>query len=161
MASRIIAAASLVGLLFAVPALADENLGGEPAVAATAVVATDASEASRTAIVQRPWSPLSRPAVLPFLYGGSIVLQAFDAYSTLKVLNVGGVESNPAMQGMAGNRAAFIGTKAAVSAASILAAERLWKNHHRVGAIVLMATSNALMTAVAAHNASVMSSVQR
>jgi hypothetical protein len=46
-----------------------------------------------------------------------------------------------------------------VTAASILAAEQLWKGNHRAGAIGLMIASNVMMGMVAAHNARVLSSL--
>ena len=59
-----------------------------------------------------------------------------------------------------GNPLVFIGIKAAITTTSILAAERMWKNHNRTGAIVTMAISNGMMAFVAQHNAAVISSLQ-
>jgi hypothetical protein len=56
--------------------------------------------------------------------------------------------------------AAFVAMKASVTAASIMAAERLWKGHHRMGAIGLMVASNVIMGVVAANNARVLSTVR-
>lgn len=98
----------------------------------------------------------SRPAVLPALYVSLAALQGYDAYSTLKVLKQGGVEANPMMRGVSGNPAAFIAIKGAVTFASIYTAERLWRDDHRVAAIVLMAATTGTMAAIAAHNASVL-----
>jgi len=107
------------------------------------------------------WTPASRPLALPALYAGSAALQAFDAYSTLQALHLGAREANPLMQGVAVNPALLIGMKAAVTAASIVAAEQMWRQHHQLRAIALMAVSNGVMAAVAAHNASVISSLPR
>ena len=98
----------------------------------------------------------TRPSVLPALYVGCAILQGFDVYSTLKALKGGAVESNPMMRGAVANPIALITLKAAVTASSIYAAERLWRQHHRTQAVVLMAVSNGIMAAVAARNASVM-----
>ena len=128
--------------------------------AATTPLAASPAPASATAL--RPdWWRGSRPSALPALYVGSVVLQAFDAYSTLKVVGLGGNEANPVMRSAASNPAALIGVKAVVTAASILAAERMWKDHHRTGAVVTMVVSNGFMALVAAHNASVISGLQR
>ena len=97
-----------------------------------------------------------RPLLLPALYAGSAVLQSYDAYSTMSALKKGGVEANPLMKSVVKSPAAFVAVKASVTAASIVAAERLWKNNHRVGAVALMIVSNGVMGMVAAHNASVL-----
>ncbi len=47
-----------------------------------------------------------------------------------------------------------------ITTVSIVAAERLWKNNNRLGAVLLMAASNGLMAYVAAHNASVLARVR-
>ena len=56
--------------------------------------------------------------------------------------------------------AAFVAMKAGVTMASIMAAESLWKNHHRFGAIGLMVASNLMMGVVAKHNAQVLSTLK-
>jgi hypothetical protein len=106
------------------------------------------------------WSPLGRPSVLPALYIGSAALQAFDVYSTLTALKAGASEGNPVMKSATANPIAFIGIKATVTVASIMAAERMWRGHNRIGAIAVMAASNGLMALVAAHNASVMTTLR-
>jgi len=148
------AIASLV--LFAAPSFAaDTTAAGTD----TAVVVETAAPAP--VVVAPAWKPASRPAILPALYAGSAALQAFDAYSTLKALNLGGVEANPVARTVVSNPAVFIGVKAAVSAASILAAEKMWKNHHRVAAIATMAATNSIMAMVAANNVKVLGQLQR
>jgi hypothetical protein len=64
------------------------------------------------------------------------------------------------MKGVVRNPAAFVAVKAGVTVASVAAAEKLWRNNHRVGAIGLMIASNAMMGFVAAHNASVLSTLK-
>ena len=54
----------------------------------------------------------------------------------------------------------FVAMKAGVTMASIMAAESLWKNHHRFGAIGLMVASNLMMGVVAKHNAQVLSTLK-
>ena len=55
---------------------------------------------------------------------------------------------------------AFIAVKAGLTTASIVAAERLWKDHHRKTAVALMVLSNAVMVGVAAHNSSVVQQIR-
>jgi hypothetical protein len=140
-----------------------ESIGVQPTL--SAAIASEAASvplaSSSAAVVPSEWRPIRRPSVLPALYVGSALLQAFDAYSTLKAVGMGATEANPVMKGAASNPLALIGVKATVTAASIMAAERMWKNHNRVGAIATMAASNAFMGFVAMHNASVISGLQR
>jgi hypothetical protein len=116
--------------------------------------AAAASLATQRSVVAR------RPSALPSLYLGSALLQGFDAYSTLKVLGAGGSEANPVMRSVTRNPTAFIAVKAGITAASIIAAERMWKDHNRVGAVVTMVVSNVLMGVVAANNSHVMSQIR-
>ena len=142
-----------VCLLFSVPALAS----GEPQTPADRV--TLAVEIAPVNVdVPGAESPArfdQRP-VLTMLSASMAGLQAYDAYSTLTALKRGGGESNPLMQGILGHPAVFIGVKAGLTAASIYAAERLWREHHRGTAIALMAVTNGIMAAVAVNNASVL-----
>jgi hypothetical protein len=105
-------------------------------------------------IAPKPGS-LSGHAALVSLHVGFAGFQAYDVYSTTKAIRLGAVEANPLMRKTVGSRAALIGVKVATTAGSIFAAERLWRDRHRVAAIALMAVSNGMMAAVAAHNASV------
>jgi hypothetical protein len=52
--------------------------------------------------------------------------------------------------------ALVIAAKAAVTVATIAAAENLWRTHHRTHAVVLLVVTNGVMAAVAANNASVL-----
>ena len=119
--------------------------------------ATRASVSSPSSITIRSQA---RPSLLPALYVGSAALQAFDTYSTLTALKSGAIESNPLMRTMVGNPAALITAKAGITAVSIYTAERLWRGHHRIGAITLMAVSNGLMAIIAAHNVAVIRSLR-
>jgi hypothetical protein len=51
--------------------------------------------------------------------------------------------------------------KAGMTVMSIMAAERMWKDDNRVGAVLTMVASNGLMAMVAMHNASVLSKVRQ
>ena len=97
-----------------------------------------------------------RPGFLIGMYAGSGLLQAYDAYSTLAGVKANKVELNPLMSEMVKNPSVFIAAKSVMTFATIFAAERLWRQHHPGKAIALMAVSNGLMAAIAAHNASVL-----
>jgi hypothetical protein len=99
--------------------------------------------------------PAIRGAVLPSLYVGQIGLQVFDGYSTTRGLGNGAIESNLIMGGLARHPAALWAVKGSAAFASIYVAERLWRQHRRAEAIVVMVASNGIMAAVAARNASI------
>jgi hypothetical protein len=137
-------------------------------VAATAEAAADA--AAKDAGSARPlgtdvdWSlpavqfgaPTTRGGLLPALYVSLAGLNAFDAYSTSLGMSRGAAEANPLMQPVAGNAAALWAVKGGATAASILVAERLWKQNRRGQAIAVMVVTNGMMAVVAARNASVL-----
>ena len=95
-----------------------------------------------------------RPIVLPGLYAGFITLQALDTSYTLRSVPLLAREANPLMRGVTKYPAAFVALKAGLTIGAIMNAERLWKEDHRVAAIVLMAASNGLMAVVVSRNAS-------
>jgi len=141
-----------------------------PGIAADAadqvVVATEAA-ATPSLAADVDWSlkpieigsPASRGVLLPSLYVSLAALNAFDAYSTATAVASGvGTEANPVMRGVAGNSAAVWAVKGGVTAASVLLAERMWRKHHRVGAIATMIVVNGMTAAVVANNAKVMAS---
>ena len=96
-----------------------------------------------------------RPLMLVPLYAGLIALQSYDVYSTTTALKMGAQETNPLLGAVTQNPASFAAIKAVMTGMSIFASERLWRQHHRVAAIAVMAISNSMMATVAAHNASV------
>jgi hypothetical protein len=161
---RRILATSLLSVMMSatIAHAADEST--VPSLVAGAATAASAI-AQRTDVAAAPsFAPRSiavrRPSALPSLYVGSALLQGYDAYSTLTVLRSGGAEANPMMQGLTQNPAAFIAVKAGITAASIIAAEKMWKDHNRTGAVLTMVVSNALMGFVAANNSHVLSQVR-
>ena len=103
----------------------------------------------------RPSPPISvppkRPSGLVPLFASYVVLQALDVHSTLTVLDAGGVEQNMFMNPFVGKPAAFIAFKAGLTAATLLAADRL-SRHNRAASYVLMAALNSAYVAVVAHN---------
>jgi hypothetical protein len=138
--SRTIAAAVALSLtMFALPAYAE----GE-AVTPIAVTGIGAQVRMSEAV--------SRPPVLTALYASYGALQAYDVYSTRQALARGAREANPLMQGVVGNTGAFVALKAGVGAATIAAAERLWKTN-KPAAIGVMIAGNSVAAIVAARNA--------
>ena len=109
---------------------------------------------------RRQFRPHHRPWPLPILYGSSAFLNAYDAYLTLTGLEAGASEANPFMKPITQSPAAFIAVKAGLTAASIVGAEQLWKDHHRKSAVAVMVLSNAIMVAIAAQNTSVVQRIK-
>ena len=153
---------SLVGLLLMTSSAfaADDNTttAVTPAIAAAATSLVRPDLAANITVAPRV-AP-RRPLMLPSLYAGSAFLQGYDAYSTLSALKNGGTEANPLMKGITKSPVAFIGLKAGVTMMSIMAAERMWKDNNRLGAVLTMVASNGFMAAVAAHNAAVLQRVR-
>jgi hypothetical protein len=155
-------AAALLGLLSAavVPAHAAEAADAEaPTFAVSALVPAN----TPIRVVTGPaWIPASgevqgstRGGALSGLYASLAALQAVDGYSTIAGVRGGAREANPLMGGAANHAAVMWSVKAGATALSIYTAERLWRQHRRREAIVLMVASNAVMAAVAARNMSV------
>jgi hypothetical protein len=94
---------------------------------------------------------MTRPAPLAPLYISFAALQAFDAVTTIRALEAGGVEVNPLLKGVAGNGVALVAVKAGATVATVYLAERLWKKN-RVAAIVLMVTLNGVYVVAVAQN---------
>ena len=95
---------------------------------------------------------LQRPAALVPMYASLVTLQTLDIVSTTRALSSGGAyEANPVMRGVVGSPAAFVAVKAGTTAGTIWIAERMCKKHP-VRAMVFMASTNAMMAAVVAHN---------
>ena len=160
---RILAAAVMSVMLTTSSAFAADEDGAKSLAPAVTAVTTSlaqrpelASAINLAASLKSPRRPLS----LPSLYAGSAFLQGYDAYSTLTAINSGAVEANPLMKGVTKSPAAFMALKAGMTLASIMSAERMWKDNHRAGAVIMMIASNGMMAAVAAHNASVLRRVR-
>jgi hypothetical protein len=102
-----------------------------------------------------PMASAERGPMLPSMYVSLIGLQMYDGYSTNHGLQNGASESNAALGTLARHPAAVWTVKGATAFASIYVAERLWRQHRRGQAIVLMVVSNGIMAAVAANNAAI------
>lgn len=136
--------------------------GSGLAAAATSAVAELAQDTDWTmpAVQMGDNHKVSRGALLSSLYVSLAALNVYDVVSTKQGLAHGAMESNPGMSGIVGNSTAFWTAKAVTTASAVLLSEHLWKTHHKAGAIAVMVISNGLMSAVAAHNASVVNSLR-
>jgi len=155
---RLLIAALLGGLLGAPAFAADaENAAPTPVLTPASLAAAAASAATSANTDTAPmFIRHERPRMLPALYLTAASLQGYDVYSTFTALKSGAQERNPVMKGLVGNPAAFVAVKAGVAGASIIAAEQLWRGHHRTSAVMMMLASNILMGAVVHHNAGVL-----
>jgi hypothetical protein len=169
MSRRLVAAAGMLALalspVFSAPAAAQDA----PVSLGSASFAPAASPSFLTSIgVSVPLvdlDQLGRPPMPPAtervnrgssrlmnsLYASTAVMQALDVHSTLAALNSGGVEANPMMSGLTGNKAAFIAVKAAVATTTILATRQLAKRN-KVAAVVTLVAINSAYAFVASHN---------
>jgi uncharacterized protein DUF5658 len=95
-----------------------------------------------------------RPSALVPLYVSFAALQGLDVATTLRGIQNGAVEANPAMAPIVKSPATFIGVKAITTAAVIAASEQLRKRH-RTAAILMMVGANAGYSLVVMHNARV------
>ena len=98
---------------------------------------------------------VQRPAALPVLYASLAAFQMFDGYSTTRALAQGATEANLVKRHVVRRPVVFWSVKAAMAAAPMLTAERLWKKN-KTRTIVFMAATNGIMAVVAAHNARVL-----
>ena len=96
---------------------------------------------------------IERPRLLTGMYVTSGLLQAYDAYSTIKGTASNHAELNPLMTGLVRHPAMVVAVKVAATAATITIAENLWRTHHRGQAIGVLVASNALLAIVGARNA--------
>jgi hypothetical protein len=153
----------VVVLLAAAAALVPSSAGAqEPA----APVAVQRDVAAALAAFARP-VPLDlrqidfRPAAVPVrressrlftsLLVSTVVVQALDVHSTYQALGRGAAEANPVMAPLAGNKAAFVATKAAVTTATVFAARHLAKRN-KVAAIAALVALNSAYAFVVDHN---------
>jgi len=107
-----------------------------------------------------PTESANRPAALPMMYAAQVALQALDVHSTYSAINRGGVEANPLMKNVVGNKGAMMAVKVGVAASSIFLAERMWKKGNRAGAIAAMLVANSVTAIVVANNYKVSSSLR-
>jgi hypothetical protein len=152
---RVVLVAGLVSVcLSSIPAAAadanDGKSGADPALSAELVSASVASDVLRLRAELPP--EMKRPNLLPALYVGFGVVQAWDIYTTRAALKSGASEMNPIAAPFAGSTGKMIGLKAATGAATIFFTERLRKQN-KVAAIAVMAGVNSGLAMIAARNA--------
>jgi len=136
-------------------------LAPAPVARAADTAATKAEGEQGPTFTRASFTPRAkRPLALPALYAAQAALQALDAHSTYAALNRGGVEANPLMKGVVGNKGAMMAVKAGVAASTIWMAERMWKKGNRAGAIATMLIANGVTAAVVANNYKVASSLR-
>jgi len=148
-----------VGLVWST---ADAAFAQEPAATTTLTTAT--STAVSFTLAPSPALAEQLPSVMPLslrrtggsalltsLYASTAIMQALDVHSSLTAFKAGAVEANPLMQGVTGNRAAFIAVKAGVAASSIMAARHLAKRN-KIAAIATLVAVNSAYAYVVNHN---------
>lgn len=101
-----------------------------------------------------------RRVLLSSLHLATGVVQGYDGMLTLRVLKAGGVETNPLIKPMGTNKGAMMAVKAAAAVSTVIGAESLWRNDHKVGAIVASILANGAMAMVARHNAKVLKTLE-
>ncbi len=101
-----------------------------------------------------------RRAILSSLHLATGVVQGYDGFLTLRVLRAGGIETNPLIKPMATNKGAMMAVKMAAAVSTVIGAESLWRNDHKVGAIVASIVANSAMAMVAHHNAKVLATLE-
>ncbi len=132
-----------------------QNVGDQQVAPTTLIVRLVASPRAQCVFPPCASVATTRGAALPSLYAAQLGLQVYDGYSTTRGLRNGAIESNSIMGRLASHPAALWAAKGGAAFASIYAAERLWRQHHRGQAIAVMMVSNGIMAAVAAKNATV------
>lgn len=96
-------------------------------------------------------APPERPRALAPLYVSFVALQAMDADSTIRSVRAGRVEANPLLRPAAGNAAMMLTVKAASTAGTIYAVEKLWKRN-RTAAVIVMVAVNVGYAAIVSSN---------
>ena len=94
------------------------------------------------------------PALMAPLYGSFAALAAADGYLTWRAVHRGATEENRFVAPVAGDAAGLTGLKVATGAVTVLAVERLRRQHPRT-AMWLMVAANSSMMWVVWHNANV------
>ena len=143
--ASILSLVTLLGLIDARSASAQDLVEALLPLAAFAVAATAAVEA-------RPFvQTTARPAPLVSLYVSFATLQALDVASTRTALRAGSVEANPLVAPFARSPLALTAVKAGVASAMIYASERLWKKNRKAAVLTMIGLNVAYGVAVA-HN---------
>lgn len=101
-----------------------------------------------------------RRTILSSLHAVTGVVQTYDGMLTMRVLRAGGVEVNPLMKPATGNEGVLLGVKIAAAVATVIGTETLWRDNHRVAALVTSIVANSAMAMIARHNAQVLARLE-
>jgi len=154
---------ALIGLVLALPvsaAAADEEIRATPTVELSASAAgTCALNCGGVLDTRLPVTPALAPAperasdnrrgLFVPLYVSLIALETLDTTLTLRGLQNGAAEANPAMAGVTGSPAAFVALKMGAATASILAVERLRQRHPKTATALIVLMDSVMATVVA------------
>jgi len=106
----------------------------------------------RVTAVARPATTIASPKVRVGMYSVFAGLQVLDFASTMAVVRRGGSESNPLMQPFVSHAPLFLSVKAALTALTIVAGERMAKSGDTKTALVMTAVLNCAYAFVVARN---------
>lgn len=98
-------------------------------------------------------------ALLRALYVATPVVQAIDGVSTLKVIRLGGRETNPLMEPFVTNTAAFTAAKTGIAIGEMYSTHSM-AGRHKFLAIATLAGLNAAYLMLAVHNFHVASALE-
>ena len=97
-------------------------------------------------------APAHRPAALTPLYVSLVAVNVLDVTSTYDALHSANArEANPVVSRIVDQPAAFIAVKAATTATTIWAAEKLWRKH-RLAAVAVVGMANAALATAVVNN---------
>jgi hypothetical protein len=105
-------------------------------------------------VAMTKYTPYRTSPLMFSLYAATAMTQAFDAHSTLRAIDNGAREGNPALSSLAEHRTSFLLLKAGAAAGTIYLGRRIDK-HHRVMAIVSLVAVNSAYAMLIRHNYSV------
>jgi hypothetical protein len=128
----------------------DEALAQSPTTLMASAAILPVTEAPAVEPTMQPRLP--RHTLLPALYASFSVLQALDVHSTLRALDAGAAEANPAMKAVASNPTTLIAVKTAAAVGAIYLTEKVLKRKNRMAAILLMVGMNSVQGFLVARN---------
>lgn len=128
------------------------TLPSETAAAAAEPQAAPLSSPQTSMPIQRTPPPTrSGSGGMMALYASTAAMQVLDIHSTMAGLNSGAAEANPLMGGVTKSPAGMIAVKAAVTAGTIFAAQKLAKRN-KPAAIAMLVAINSAYAMIAVHN---------
>lgn len=149
---RCVPAFVLLMVVASVPVAANEQAEA-PAQSTTTLMASAIVPGTEVPAIEPAMQPrLPRHALLPALYASFSVLQALDVHSTLRALDAGAAEANPAMKAVASNPTTLIAIKTAAAVGAIYLTEKVLKRKNRMAAILLMVGMTSVQSFLVAHN---------